>query len=132
MLDNLVAGGVASGQDPWRALQRECGEEAGIPPVLAREARPAGTLSVCQDVPEGLNREVLHVYDLSLPAGFEPRNADGEVSEFLPLDAQQMLERIGRGEMAVEAGLVAVDFALRYGLIRDAGGKLAAAIEACR
>jgi 8-oxo-dGTP pyrophosphatase MutT (NUDIX family) len=132
MLDNLVAGGIASGQDAWQALLRECGEEAGIAPALARTARPAGVLSVCQEVPEGLNSEILHLYDLELPADFAPRNTDGEVSEFLRLDAQALLERIARGEMAVEAGLVAVDFALRHGLVADDDGTMGAAVEACR
>jgi len=132
MLDNLVAGGVASGQDAWQALLRECGEEAGIPLALAQEARPAGVLSVCQEVPEGLNRELLHVYDLALPADFAPRNTDGEVSEFLLLDAQALVGRIGRGEMTVEAGLVAADFALRHGLVEDEDGRIGAAVGACR
>lgn len=132
MLDNLVAGGVSSGQDPWQALLRECGEEAGIPLALAQEARPAGVLSVCQEVSEGLNREMLHVYDLELPADFAPRNTDGEVSEFLRLDAQELAGRIARGEMAVEAGLVAADFALRHGAIDDADGRVGAAVELCR
>lgn len=132
MLDNLVGGGVSSGQDAWQALLRECGEEAGIPLALARNARPAGVLSVCQEVPEGLNREMLHVYDLALPADFAPRNTDGEVSEFLLLDARALLERIARGELTVEAGLVAADFALRHGLLQDGDGKIGAAVEACR
>jgi 8-oxo-dGTP pyrophosphatase MutT (NUDIX family) len=132
MLDNLVAGGVASGQDAWQALLRESGEEAGIPVALAEKARPAGVLSVCQEVPEGLNSEILHIYDLAIPADFAPRNTDGEVSEFLSLDAPALLGCIARGEMAVEAGLVAADFAMRHGLVSDDDGNIGAAIEACR
>ena len=85
-----------------------------------------------RDVPEGLDSEILHVYDLALPADFTPRNTDGEVSEFLSLDAAALLERIAGGEMTVEAGLVAVDFALRNGLVQDESGKLSALVEACR
>jgi 8-oxo-dGTP pyrophosphatase MutT (NUDIX family) len=132
MLDNLVAGGIASGQDAWQALLRECGEEAGIPLALAQEARAAGVLSVCQEVPGGLNSEILHIYDLGLPANFVPRNTDGEVSEFLSLDAQALCQRIERGELTVEAGLVAADCALRHGMIQDEDGKIGAAVEACR
>jgi len=132
MLDNLVAGGVASGQDAWQALLRECGEEAGIPVVLAEKARPAGVLRVCRAVPEGLHSEILHIHDLALPADFAPRNTDGEVSEFLSLDAQALCERIARGEMTIEAGLVAADFAIRHGLVNDGDGNIGAAIEACR
>lgn len=132
LLDNLVAGGVPSGQDAWQTLLRECGEEAGIPMALASKARPAGVLRACRAVPEGLDSEFLHIHDLALPADFTPRNTDGEVSEFLLLDAAALRERIARGEMSVEAGLVAADFALRHGMLQDEGGKIGAAIEACR
>ncbi len=132
MLDNLVAGGVSSGQDAWQTLLRECGEEAGIPVALAQRARPAGVLRVCHDVPEGLDSEILHVYDLALPADFTPCNTDGEVSEFLSLDAAALLERIARGELTVEAGLVAADFALRHGILQDQDKKIASLIGACR
>jgi len=132
MLDNLVAGGVPSTEDAWQTLLRECGEEAGIPHDLAARSRPAGALRVCRDVPEGLNSEVLHVYDLELPPEFAPRNMDGEVSEFQSLDAPAMLRQIDRGEWTVAAALVAVDFALRRGTLPDESGEIRAAIEACR
>ena len=132
MLDTLVGGGVPSGEDAWRTLLRECGEEAGIAVALAEQARPAGILRVCREVPDGLHSEILHVHDLALPADFTPRNSDGEVSEFLALDATALRERIARGEMTVEAGLLAADFLLRHGLIQDTDGAIAAAIDACR
>ena len=132
LLDNLVAGGVPSGQDAWQTLLRECGEEAGIPRALAAQARPAGVLRACREVPEGLDSEFLHIHDLALPADFTPRNTDGEVSEFLSLDAAALHERIARGEMSVEAGLVAADFALRHGMLQDEDGKIGVAIDACR
>lgn len=119
LLDNLVAGGVPSAQEPWQTLLRECSEEAGMARELAQSARPAGVLQVCREVPEGLHSELLYVHDLELPDGFEPRNADGEVSEFLALDARTLLLRIARGEMTVEAGLVAADFVSRHGLDRE-------------
>jgi hypothetical protein len=43
-----------------------------------------------------------------------------------------MIGCIARGEMTVAAGLVAADFALRHGMLRDEEGKVGAAIEACR
>jgi 8-oxo-dGTP pyrophosphatase MutT (NUDIX family) len=132
MLDNVVAGGVPSGEDVRSTLLRECGEEAGIPTALAAAAMPAGTLQLCREAPEGLNSEVLHVYDLALPPDFTPRNVDGEVSEFQRLDPRMLIERIASGEMTVAAGLVTADFALRHGLLRDEEGKIGAAIEACR
>lgn len=132
MLDTLVGGGVPSGEDAWRTLLRECGEEAGIPVALAKRARPAGVLEVCREVPEGLHSEILHVHDLALPPDFAPHNADGEVGEFLALDPQALLDRVAASEMTVEAGLVAMDFVLRHALLRDAGAQINAAVEACR
>ncbi len=132
MLDNLVAGGVPSGQDAWQTLLRECGEEAGIPVALARSAKPAGLLQVCREVPDGLHSEILYVHDLALPPDFAPHNTDGEVGEFIALDPEALLERIARGEMTVEAGLAAVDFLIRHGLLRDAAPALSGAVEACR
>ena len=117
MLDTLVGGGIPSGEDAWRTLLRECGEEAGIPIALAEKARPAGSLRVCREVPEGLHSEILYAYDLALPADFTPHNNDGEVSEFLNLEPAPLVERIARGELTVEAGLVAADFLRRRGLI---------------
>jgi len=132
MLDNLVAGGVTTGEDAWQTLLRECGEEAGIPAALAQKAHAVGAFRLCRDVPEGLNSEVLHVYDLALPPDFTPRNTDGEVSEFLSLAPDLMIERIAGGEMTVAAALASADFALRHCLLRDEEGKIRAAIEACR
>jgi len=132
MLDNVVAGGVTSGEDAGQTLLRECGEEAGIPRTLAQEARPAGVLRIGRDVPEGLNSEVLHAYDLELPPDFRPRNEDGEVSEFLQLDSRTLIERIAGGEFSAAAGLVAADFVLRRGQLQDEDGAIRAAIDACR
>jgi hypothetical protein len=73
-------------------------------------------LQVCREVPDGVHSEILFVYDLALPEDFAPRNADGEVSEFLSLHADAVLARIAAGELTVEAGLVAADFILRHGL----------------
>jgi 8-oxo-dGTP pyrophosphatase MutT (NUDIX family) len=129
MLDNLVAGGVRSGQDPWQTLLRESGEEAGIPEALAAKARSAGVLRICREVPEGLDSEDLFVYDLELPANYAPRNTDGEVSEFMTLAPAALLERIARGELTVDAGLVAADFMLRHGAISDETGAIRTAIS---
>jgi 8-oxo-dGTP pyrophosphatase MutT (NUDIX family) len=131
-LDTLVAGGVPSGQDAWQTLLRECGEEAGIARSLAEQARSVGVLQVCHEVPEGLHSESLHAHDLALPPDFVPRNSDGEVSEFLLLRPEALLARVARGDMTLEAGLVAVDFMLRHELLRHADRSIAAAVEACR
>ena len=131
MLDTLVGGGVASGQDPWNALLRECHEEAGIERTLARQATAAGTLQVCHEVPEGLHGEILHVHDLEVPADFRPRSVDGEVSEFLCLAPAEVADRIANGEFTVEAGIVTLDFLLRHEAIAP-DPQVRAALDRCR
>jgi 8-oxo-dGTP pyrophosphatase MutT (NUDIX family) len=132
LLDTLVGGGVASGQDPWQALLRECREEAGIEPALATQATAAGALHACHEVPEGLHSEILYAHDLEVPADFRPRNVDGEVSEFLCLPAAEVAERIAGGEFTVEAGLVTLDFLLRHQAIASPDPQVRAALDRCR
>jgi len=132
LLDTLVGGGVASGQDPWQALLRECHEEAGIERSLAARARAAGTLQVCHEVPEGLHSEILYAHDLELPADRQPRNMDGEVGEFLCLPPAEVAERIAGGEFTVEAGLLTLDFLLRQPAVASPDPQVRAALEGCR
>jgi hypothetical protein len=54
--------------------------------------------------------ELIESYDLELPAGFEPRNQDGEVSEFMLLPFAQVEPQLGLGTLTYEAGLVARDY----------------------
>ena len=44
MLDNMVAGGIASGIGIFETLVKECQEEAGIPEALAKKAVPVGMI----------------------------------------------------------------------------------------
>jgi 8-oxo-dGTP pyrophosphatase MutT (NUDIX family) len=132
LLDTLVGGGVPSGQDPWHALLRECHEEAGIERALATQARAAGTLQVCHEVPEGLHSEILYAHDLEVPADFRPRNVDGEVAEFLCVSPAEVAERIAGGELTVEAGLLTLDFLLRHQAIESPDPQVRAALEGCR
>jgi len=109
LLDNLVGGGIATGLSVEQTLVKEAWEEAGIPNELARTATRGGTIRVLREVPEGVQSELIESYDLALPAGFEPKNQDGEVSEFTLIP----LERIEQQELTFEAALVARDFLSR-------------------
>ncbi len=106
MLDNLVGGGVSAGFSFEEILVKEAWEEAGIPGELARQATRGGTARILREVPEGVQSEVVHVYDLALPRDFQPRNQDGEVSEFILLPFDRIL---GQG-LTFEATLVAQDY----------------------
>lgn len=106
MLDNLVGGGVTAGLTQIQVLVKEAWEEAGISATLAQKATPGGTMSVLREVPEGVQSEIISIYDLELPEDFQPRNQDGEVSEFLLL----AFESVKCETLTYEAGLVARDY----------------------
>jgi 8-oxo-dGTP pyrophosphatase MutT (NUDIX family) len=109
MLDNIVGGGIASGFSDLETLVKEAWEEAGIPAELARKAVARGSANVLREVPEGVQSETVHIYDLELPEGFQPKNQDGEVSEFRLLPFAEVL----RETLTYEAAIVARDYLTR-------------------
>jgi 8-oxo-dGTP pyrophosphatase MutT (NUDIX family) len=117
-LDNTVAGGQPAGLSLAANLVKECGEEAGIAPELARRARPVGTLSYRLDGTYGLKREVIFTYDLELPREFVPVNQDGEVGNFELWPADKAMEVVeGTTDFKFNCALVLIDFFVRHGLI---------------
>jgi 8-oxo-dGTP pyrophosphatase MutT (NUDIX family) len=106
LLDNLVGGGMTAGLSPMQVLVKEAWEEAGIEAGLARRASARGSARILREVAEGVQSEIVHIYDLELPAGFAPRNQDGEVSEFLLLPFERVMER----DLTLEARLAAQDY----------------------
>ena len=117
LLDNLIGGGIAHGQTPLATLLREGMEEAGLPPALVEQARAGSLIEVRRDVPEGLQHEQLFVYDLEVPRDLRPYNHDGEVAEFHCVPMTQALALAAGPDMAVDASMVTLDFALRHGLL---------------
>ena len=116
--DNLIGGGVPAGQAPLQALVREGWEEAGLLPAHLLDVRAGSTLRLCRDIPEGLQHEWLHSFDLALPrAGLRPQNQDGEVAGFELLPVAQALRLAASNAMTVDAALVTLDFALRHRLL---------------
>ena len=53
-----------------------------------------------------MQSEVIHVYDLELPAGFQPRNQDGEVSEFKLV----AFDAVAGEQLTLEAELAIQDY----------------------
>jgi 8-oxo-dGTP pyrophosphatase MutT (NUDIX family) len=119
LLDNLVGGGVPHDQLPFETLVREGWEEAGLPPERMRAATAHSVYHLVRDIPEGLQVEDLHVFDLALPVDLTPVNQDGEVAEFRRMPVREALERAAVGEMTVDAALATLDFGLRYNLLPD-------------
>jgi len=128
MYDNLIGGGVPDGQTPLQTLVREGWEEAGLLQPQLRAAVPGRVIRLLRDIPEGLQHEWLHAYDLRLPEGVAPANQDGEVAGFRLLPMADALALAASGAMTVDAALVTLDFALRRGLLAaPAHAELAAA-----
>lgn len=115
MWDNLVAGGMPHGSDPLATLIRECDEESGIAPELAARAEPHGVIDVLREIPEGVQWEAVHVYDLLLPADFVPHNRDGEVAEHRRIEPAALLAIMADGAMTLDATLVTLDTLRRRG-----------------
>jgi 8-oxo-dGTP pyrophosphatase MutT (NUDIX family) len=124
MRDNLVGGGVPMGQTPHETLVREGWEEAGLTPQQMAPARHGSVLRLHRDIPEGLQLEDLHAFDLALPQGLSPQNQDGEVAGFACLPVAEALALAASGAMTVDAELVTLDFALRHRLLPAAEADL--------
>ena len=120
LLDNLVGGGVPDGQTPHETLVREGWEEAGLTPAQMAAARPGRVIRLHRDIPEGLQFENLHCFDLQLAKGLMPRNQDGEVSGFELLTMEQALAHAASALMTVDAALVTLEFGLRHGALDQA------------
>ena len=118
-LDNLIGGGVPQGQSPADTVVREGWEEAGLTPAQMAGLQPGQRFGVLRDVPEGLQRELISVFDLALPPGLVPQNQDGEVHSLALLPVAQALAHAAAGDMTVDAALVTLDFALRHRLLAD-------------
>jgi len=129
-LDNLVGGGVPAGQSPRDTVVREAWEEAGLAPAQLQALARGRVLQLLRDIPEGLQREWIHVYDLALPAGLTPCNQDGEVAELSLHPLPQALALAASHEMTVDASLVTLDFALRHHLLDAAEAAAMAATAA--
>lgn len=117
-LDHIVAGGQPHGLSLTENLVKECAEEADIPADLARTARPAGAITYTLEARGGLKRDVVFVYDMALPAEFEPRNTDGEVEAFFRLPIDEVAARVRDGdEFKFNVGPVIIDFMIRHGIL---------------
>jgi 8-oxo-dGTP pyrophosphatase MutT (NUDIX family) len=121
MLDNMVGGGIAEGQSVATTVRKESAEEAGVAPALADCAHPVGTVEICREQPDGLQRETIFVHDLWLPANFTPAGRDGEVVGnqlvALPEAARRIAIDTGDDAVTADASLVIVDFLMRHGAI---------------
>jgi 8-oxo-dGTP pyrophosphatase MutT (NUDIX family) len=131
-LDHIVAGGVPAGMTPEATLIKEAGEEAAIPPELARQAVRVGRIGYAMEREEGLRRDLLLCYDLTLPEAFTPRAADREVARFELWPLPRVLAMVRAGDaFKFNVNLVLIDLFLRRALIAgEEAARLRAALAA--
>ncbi len=112
-LDNLVGGGIASGESVTDTLLRECAEEAGMAAALARQAQAMPVLHARREEDEGMHDEWLHPYCLTVPDDFVPRNLDGEVAGFMLLQPAEVAAHILADAFTEDAAAVAACWLLQ-------------------
>jgi hypothetical protein len=118
MLDLVVGGGQPYGLSIAENLLKECAEEACIGPTLAERAQPVSLITMMIEAAEGLRIGVQFNFDLELPADFQPRNDDGEVSEFQLWSMDRLEENLrGADDFMFDAALAKLDLLVRFGII---------------
>ena len=117
-LDNIVAGGLPFGLSLEQNLAKECFEEAGMPAHMVQQAHAVGAISYCRETETGLKPDTLLCYDIELPAGFVPKNTDGEVAGFELLPVEEVLRLVAdTDEFKLNCNLVLIDFFIRHGVL---------------
>lgn len=115
-LDNMIAGGQPAGLGLKQNLVKEAAEEADLSEALALTARPVGAISYCHEDSWGLKPDTMFCYDLDVPAGFVPRNTDGEIESFRPMELDEVATRVrDTDDFKFNVNLVLMDFLIRHG-----------------
>lgn len=125
MLDNTVAGGLTTGEQPLECIIREAEEEASLPEKLVREkAKNVGTVTyayITEKETAGdsgfIYPECQWVYDLNLPHDVVPHPKDGEVERFDLCDVNQVKRDLADGKFKNNCAVVMLDFLIRHKII---------------
>ncbi|KAL8699001.1 MAG: hypothetical protein Q9224_001607, partial [Gallowayella concinna] len=125
MLDNTVAGGIATGEQPFECIVREAAEEASFPEELVRsKAKPCGTISYFsfRDERAGgesglLQPEVQFVYDMEVGPDVVPTPCDDEVENFRLWTVEEVQGAISQGLFKPNCALLLLDFFIRHGIL---------------
>jgi 8-oxo-dGTP pyrophosphatase MutT (NUDIX family) len=121
LLDQVVAGGQPAGLSFLENVQKECEEEASLPPEVIATIEHTGVISYKYATRKGLSTKSIAVFDLEFPKGMSPICGDGEVEEFQLMRIEDALASI-RHKLPLwkpNAALIMVDFALRHGFIGE-------------
>lgn len=126
MLDNAVAGGLMTDEDPFECIIREADEEASLPEEFMRKhVRETGTVTYIYITDERsggepgyIYPECQWVYDLELPAdgSIIPRPKDGEVDAFGLHTVEEVQEQLTQGLWKPNCAIIMLDFFARHGI----------------
>ena len=116
-LDNLVGGGIASGESAAVAMQREGWEEAGLAESLLQAQVCQSKHLSLRPVARGLHRECLHIFEVVLEAGYQPENQDGEVAEFQLMPLEDVINALQQGLFMNDALVTSLDLFHRHHLL---------------
>jgi 8-oxo-dGTP pyrophosphatase MutT (NUDIX family) len=124
MMDNTVAGGLATGEKPFECMIRESEEEASLPAELARKAKACGTLTYfhVRDSRAGgeiglCQPECQYIYDLEMPPDVTPKPGDDEAIDFQLLTVEEVREAMALGRFKPNCAHLLVDFFVRHGIL---------------
>lgn len=125
MLDNTVAGGLSTGEQPFECLVREAEEEASFPEQLVRShAKPCGTVSYfhIRDARAGgetglLEPECLYVFDMEIGEEVIPKPGDNEVEGFYLWTVDEVKRALEEGQFKPDCAVVLLDFFIRRGIL---------------
>ncbi|OQO09527.1 hypothetical protein B0A48_04929 [Cryoendolithus antarcticus] len=125
MLDNTVAGGIATGESVLESMIRESAEEASLPEEMVREkAKAVGTVTYfhVRDRRAGgetglLQPECQYVYDLELGEDVVPKPSDDEVESFELKSVEEVKKDLRDGSFKPNCAVVLLDFFVRHGII---------------
>ncbi|AMO22305.1 hypothetical protein GCM10027034_26320 [Ramlibacter solisilvae] len=107
--DTLMGGMVPAGESLETALARETREEAGLDLSQLQGLRWRGRIPTRRpsgDIEGGYVIEHIDWFDCVLPWGVTPCNQDGEVEQFVLLDAGQLADKLLGEQFTLEAALV--------------------------
>ena len=127
MLDNTVAGGLMTNEDPFECVVREADEEASLPEdVMRARAKETGTITYIYITderaggePGWIYPECQWVYDLELPddGSVTPQPKDGEVESFSLCTVEEIREQLAQGLWKPNCAMIMIDFFIRHGIL---------------
>ncbi|XP_065288505.1 uncharacterized protein [Dermacentor albipictus] len=113
-IDNMVTGGFCVGYTLTECVRKEAQEEASLPDHLLSAIRPAGNVSFVYEDDRGIFPETIFVFDLELPADFEPHCSDNEVDNFYLMAIPEVKNLVLSEEFKITSCPILLDFLVRH------------------